>query len=95
MKVLRKFARLLDQFAINMMLGTIVKQVTLLYEKEGYPSQEARALARQEMMASLDGLGVDIESYYAVREWKNSYMAMRAKVAEILERQKKEDGAAG
>lgn len=70
-----------------MMLGTLTKQVTAEYEKAGYPRVEAEALAGQEITASLKGVGVNIESYYEVREWKKSYMPVRAKIAEELRRQ--------
>ena len=90
MSVRQRIARFFDGFAIKMMIGTLEKQVIFLYEKEGYSSKEAGALARQEMMASLRGLGVDIDSYYAVRAWKESYMAMRAEIAKMSEPQKKE-----
>jgi hypothetical protein len=78
--MLRRIARFFDSFAIKMMVGTLERQVVFEYEKAGYPSREAQKLARAEMMISLAGRCVNVESYQDVRQWKASYMAERARI---------------
>ena len=78
--MLSRISRFLDGIAIKMMLGSLLKELMFEYQKKGHSSVEAEKLARAEMMISLAGKGVDIESYYAVRSWKKSYMAERARI---------------
>ena len=78
--MLRRISSLLDGIAIKMMIGSLQKQVIFEYEKAGHPSKEAEKLAQAEMMISMAGQSVNIESYEQVRNWKKSYMAERARI---------------
>jgi hypothetical protein len=78
--LLASVARFFDQCAIKMMIGSLMKEVMLEYRKAGYPDNEIEKLAYAEMMISLKGRAVNVESYYEVRDWKKSYMAEGARI---------------
>jgi hypothetical protein len=76
----RRLARFLDRMAVQMMLGSLSKQVTYEYEQAGYPSKEAKELAGQEMLVSMRAISLNVDSYSEVRAWKQSYMANRTRI---------------
>lgn len=78
--MLPRLAKFFDGIAIQMMIGSLSKEVAFEYEKLGHPRKAAQELAQQEMFASMRARNLNVDSYSDVRSWKKSYMAERAGV---------------
>jgi hypothetical protein len=75
--MLRRLIGFFDSTSINMMLGSLIKEVTAEYEKSGFDNTRAQQLASQEIKVSLSAHGVDLKSYQQVKAWRTGYMLER------------------
>jgi hypothetical protein len=77
--MLRRVIAWMDSASINMMLGSLLKEVTASYKKSGFVDKQAQQLASQEIKISLAANNIDLQSYQQVKAWRRRYMAERAK----------------
>jgi len=78
--MLRRLIGFFDSTSVNLMLGSLIREVTAQYEKSGFDSTRAQQLASQEIKMSLSAHGVDLKSYRQVKAWRTGYMVKRKEI---------------
>jgi hypothetical protein len=73
--MLRSVITWMDSISINMMIGSLLREVAAEYEKEGVPREQARHAASEEIKTSLAHNRIDLHSYAQVKAWRKSYAA--------------------
>jgi hypothetical protein len=75
--MLRRLIGFFDSTSVNMMLGSVMREVAAEYEKSGFDSARAQQLASQEIKMSLSVHSIDLKSYRQVKAWRTRYMIER------------------